>query len=59
MTKGRAVLAMKDKELGAAAAMRKLFPGILADKIYDHLEERHLLPEEQKGCGRKSGGTKD
>ena len=39
--------------------MWKLLTGVLAEKIYEHLEERDLLPEEQKGCKRKSWGTKD
>ena len=37
----------------------KLITGIVADEIYNHLEENDLLPEEQKGCHRNSGGTKD
>ena len=28
--------------------------GILTDEIYDYLEKKMLLPEEQKGCRRKS-----
>ena len=39
--------------------MWKLFTGILGNEIYDHLEGKSLLPEEQKGCRRKSRGTKD
>ena len=39
--------------------MWKLLTGVLADKMYEHLEEKQLLPEEQKGCRRKSKGTKD
>ena len=39
--------------------MWKLITGIVADEIYNHLEENDLLPEEQKGCRRNSGGTKD
>ena len=33
--------------------------GILADELYQHLESKELLPEEQKGCGRDARGTKD
>ena len=33
--------------------------GIFAEEMYDHLETNKLLPEEQKGCRRKSRGTKD
>ena len=32
---------------------------ILADEIYDYLEKKMLLPEEQKGCRRKSKGSGD
>lgn len=31
----------------------------LADGIYDYLEEKLLLPEEQKGCRRNCKGTSD
>ena len=37
----------------------KLLGGIISDKVYDHLEEKKLLPEEQKGSRRKCQGTKD
>ena len=30
----------------------KLLAGILADEIYDYLEKKMLLPEEQNGCRR-------
>ena len=30
----------------------------MADKIYQHLEEQQLFPEEQKGCKKGSRGTK-
>ena len=33
--------------------------GILADEIYDCLEKKVLLPEDQKGCRRKCKGTDD
>ena len=39
--------------------MWKLITGIVADGIYNHLEENDLLPEEQKGCRRNSRSTKD
>ena len=39
--------------------MWKLLTSILADEIYDYLEKKMLLPEEQKGCRRKSKGTGD
>ena len=31
----------------------------MGDELYNHLEEKRLLPDEQKGCRRKSRGTKD
>ena len=34
-----------------------LLTSILADEIYDYLEKKMLLPEEQKGCRRKYKGT--
>ena len=37
--------------------MWTLLTGILGDEIYQHLEERNLFPDEQKGCRRRSGGT--
>ena len=36
-----------------------LFKGIVADDIYNHLEENEPLPEEQKGCRSNSRGAKD
>ena len=39
--------------------MWKLATGIIADAMYDHLESSRLFPSEQKGCRRKSRGTKD
>ena len=39
--------------------MWKLLTGIFADKIYDHLVDKDLLPDEQKGCRKNSRGTKD
>ena len=37
----------------------KLLTSIIADEIYNHLEESGLIPWQQKGCKRKSRGTKD
>ena len=37
----------------------KLLTSILADQIYEHLEKSGLIPWQQKGCKRKSRGTKD
>ena len=69
MTEGRTVLIQKDPAKGTVASnyrpiaclplMWKLLTGIFADKIYSHLLENDILPEEQKGCRKKSRGTKD
>ena len=60
---------MKDKSKGTRVGnyrpiaclpiMWKVLTGIFADKIYDHLDENNLLPDEQKGCRKNSRGTKD
>ena len=65
----KTVLIMKDREKGndvtnfrpitCLPLMWKIFTGILSDELYDHLESKRLLPEEQKGCQRKSKGKKD
>ena len=69
MTKGKTILCLKDVEKGNLVSnfrpitclplMWKLMTGILADEIYTHLEEKSLLPQEQKGGVRGSRGTKD
>ena len=69
LTHGRTVLCQKDPRKGNAVEnyrpitclplMWKLMTGIIADQMYDYLEREHLLPDEQKGCRRKSRGTKD
>ena len=67
--KGRTVLIQKDSAKGTVAGnyrpiaclplMWKLLTGIFAEEIYDHLKENNLLPDEQKGCRKRSRGTKD
>ena len=69
MTKGRTVLIQKDKSKGRDASNYrpitclplcwKLLTALLSDEIYSFLEENQILPEEQKGCRRKSRGTGD
>ena len=69
MVKGRTVLIQKDSAKGTVASnyrpiaclplMWKLLTGIFAEKIYDHLMVNNLLPDEQKGCRKRSRGTKD
>ena len=69
LSTGKTVLIIKEKAKGNDVSnyrpitclplMWKLFTGILSDELYNHLESEGLLPEEQKGCRRKSRGTKD
>ena len=69
MTKGRTTLIQKDKEKGKAASnyrpitclplVWKLLTGVIAEEFYRFLDENLLLPQEQKGCWRKSRGTND
>ena len=68
-TIGRTTLILKNKEKGNIASNFRqitclpltweLCTGIMGDELYNHLEEKSLLPEEQKGCRRKSRGAKD
>ena len=63
------MLIQKDKAKGNIASnyeptarlplVWKLLIGILPDEIYDYLEKKMLLPEEQKGCKRECKGTGD
>ena len=69
MVKGKTVLVMKDPNKGNEVGnfrpiaclpiMWKLLTGIFSEKIYAHLESNELLVDEQKGCRKKSRGTKD
>ena len=69
MTYGRTILCQKDAAKGNAVdnyrpisclpLMWKLTTGIISQEMYCYLESEKLLPEEQKGCRRKSRGTKD
>ena len=69
MTYGRTVLCQKDPVKGNSVEsfrpitclllMWKLFTGIISEDIYCFMENENLLPEEKKGCRRKSRGTKD
>ena len=69
MTKGRTVLIQKDPAKGTVVGnyrpiaclplMWKLLTGIFARKINEHLSTNGLLMDEQKGCRKRSRGTKD
>ena len=37
----------------------KLQTGIINENVFDHINQQNLLPEEQKGCRRKTRGAKD
>ena len=69
MTTGRTVLCQKDpkkgnvvenyKPISCLPLLWKLMTGIIADYVYQMLLESDILPVEQKGCRKKSRGTKD
>ena len=47
------------RPISCLPVMWKVFSGMLAEEIYEHLEGKNLFPHEQKGCKKKSRGTKD
>ena len=69
MVTGKTALIQKDPAKGTDVSnyrpiaclplMWKLLSGIFADRVYTHLLNNQLLPEEQKGCRKNSRGTKD
>ena len=69
MTSGRTVLCQKDPKEGNAVdnyrpisclpLMWKLITGIISETMCKFLDENEILPVEQKGCSRRSRGTKD
>ena len=69
MVTGKTLLCVKELEKGNAVAnfrpitrlplLWKLLTGILAEELYEHLEQANILPQEQKGCRKGSRGTKD
>ena len=69
MTEGRTVLIVKDESKGSLVSnfrpiaclpvMYKLLTGMMAEAVYKHLERTKELPVEQKGCRKKTRGTKD
>ena len=61
---GKTVLCQKDPEKGCAVDYYRsifCFPltGMLAEKMYSHLERENVLASEQNGCGEGSPGRKD
>ena len=71
LTRGRTTLLQKDKSKGNIPSnyrpkiclplMWKLLTGVIviADYISGHLDQQKLLPQEQKGCRKRSRGTND
>ena len=69
MTYRRSVLCQKDPVKGKSSEnsrpitclllVWKLLTGIISENMYCFIENKNLLPEEQKGCRRKSRGKKD
>ena len=69
MIESRTVLIQKDarkrnavgnyRPIACLNLLWKLLTGIINQNVYDHLNQQKLLPEEQKGCRRKSIGTID
>ena len=69
MTKGKTALIQKDPAKGNDSSNYrpitclplawKILTGIIEEETYTFLEQRSLLPEEQKGCRKGSRGTGD
>lgn len=69
MTTGRTALIMKDPTRGnepgnyrpitCLPLMWKTLTGIVANKLYEHLEDQDMIGNEQMGCRRNTRGTKD
>ena len=69
MITGKTLLCVKELKKGNAVAnfrpimclplLWTLLTGILAEELYEHLEQANTLPWEQKGCRKGSRGTKD
>ena len=69
LTYERTVLCQKDRTKGNAVdnyqsisyltLLWKLLTGIFSEHLYSFLEEEKILPEEKKGCKRKSRRSKD
>ena len=69
MTKGETAFIQKDSEKGNLANSYhliaclpltwKLLTSVLVEKLYAHLSEKNVLPDEQKECKKDSRRTKD
>ena len=69
LTLGRTSLYLKDpkkwnavdnfRPISCLPMMWKLLIGVIADNVYENLENNELLPDEQKGCRQRTRSTKD
>ena len=69
MDTGRTAIVQRDRSKGNVAGnyrpitclpiMWRLLTGIISERLYNYLEEKNTIPHQQKGCRRKSRGTKD
>ena len=59
MLKSRTILIQKDARKGNGFGNYRPMTSIINENVYDHLSQQKLLSEEQKGCRRKTRGTKD
>ena len=57
--KSKGTVAGNYRPIGCLPLMWKLFTSIFSEAMYGHLSCQELLPNEQKGCGKNSRGTKD
>ena len=47
------------KSIDCLNLLSKLLTSIINEKVYDHLNQQNLPPEEQKGCRKRTRRTKD
>ena len=69
MTKGKTTLIQNDpgkenannnyRPIALLPVIWKLLASVLAEKVYVHLSEKNVLPDEHKGCRKNSRGMKD
>ena len=57
--KSKGNIASNDRRIICLPLMCKLLSGVIADQIDRHLDQQKILPEEQKGCKKRSRGTND
>ena len=68
MTKGITYLLPKSKDtlhpknyrpITCLPVIYKILTSLISERIYSYLQKNNILPEEQKGCRKKSRGCKD